>query len=130
MQKFDVIQIWLKVKPWESFTATPQFAGNIRQVNPAQNESAGNLLGVICKGYGAALEDTHCNREYGLESKNSSLHHVKLVAEDLVDNMINKSLGSADNTGYAIIKTKIADVASATAIKFINNPYRSTRYAT
>jgi hypothetical protein len=124
IQKFDVIQIWFKVNPWESFTVTPQFGGIIRQVNPACGGSDA-LLGVICKGYGSALEDTNCNREYGLESKNSSLHHIKLVAEDLVDNMINKSLGSADNTGYAITKTKIADIASATAIKYINNPYRA-----
>jgi len=105
---------------------TQVFGGNIRQALPT-NSSQGFFMQLLCKGYGAALEETSCNRDYGLESSHSSLDTAKEIWQDLVDNFINKSLGSANPTGYAITKTKIADVAAATPIKYINVPYKECR---
>lgn len=122
MEPLDEIKIYLKADVGDGWTQV--FGGHIRQVNP-HLMTDGRVLQLLCKSYGAALEETHCNRDYGLESKNTSIDTVKEIAVDLVDNMINKSLGSASVTGYAITKTKIADIQAATKIKYVNNPYKT-----
>lgn len=122
VEMLDEAKVYLKADAGDAWTQV--FGGQVRQVNPYLS-TGGKVLQLLCKGYGAALEETHCNRDYGAESKNSSLDTVKEILQDLVDNMINKSLGSANVTGYAITKTKIADIQAATKIKYVNNPYKT-----
>lgn len=120
---FDEIKIYFKTD--ESLSSYTQvFGGNIRQVNPAVSP-AGKVSIILCKGYGVALEDTHCKQDYGLESSQPTLDEINEIAGDIVDNNINKALGLGDNTGYAITKTKIADICNGTSIKYLNNPYRA-----
>lgn len=124
--KFDVLKIY--VKDYDDANYTQIFGGTVREANPTKTND-GAILRVNCKGFGAALAETHCSRDYGKESSNSSLDTAKEIWDDLVDNFINKSLGTADNTGYAITKTYIADIASGTTISFVNNPYTASRDA-
>jgi len=131
--KLDEIKVYLYDAARETSASAVQiFGGYIRDIYPVVN-SQGLKSQVACKGYGAALEATNCNKDYGEESKNATLDTIKEAIADIVDNMVNKSLGSADNTGYAIARSSggggvastIADLYSATKIKYINNPYRS-----
>ena len=66
MGKFDDIKIYFKNSNQTTYTQV--FGGTIRQANSSM--SNGFHLVLNCKGYGAALEDTHCNRDYGIESAN------------------------------------------------------------
>lgn len=129
----DEVKVYFK-DGLKTATYTQVFGGHARQANPMFTKDSGYLLELKCKGYGAALEETHCNIDYGLESSQSSLHHIKLIISDLVDNYINKSLGSGGgSTGHSIARSSggggvastIADLYSATEIKYINNPYRA-----
>jgi len=120
---FDSIKIYFKDALEATYTQV--FGGTIRQANPVIGPN-GYFLSLLCKSHGAALEETHCNRDYGLESSHSDLNTVKEILEDLVDNFVNKSLGSTSNTGYSITK-KIANIASGTSIKYVNNPFRTNR---
>lgn len=117
---FDEAKIYMRDSSESAWTQI--FGGHIRQSNPSVATSA--TLQLLCKGYAAALEETHCNRDYGAESSNPTLDTQQEIIQDLVDNMINKSLGTAAGTGYNIGKTKIAAV-TATTIKYVNNPYRA-----
>lgn len=117
---FDEVKVYAKDHAETAYTQL--FGGTVRQPNPSYPPAQ---LALLCKGYGAALEETHCNRDYGIESKNAGLFTVQDILEDIVDNMVNKSLGSADNTGWAITKTKIANLFSATGINYVNNPFRT-----
>jgi len=123
ISKRDDVKIYCKHSTESSYPSEPTFAGTVQQVNPSK--ANGKHLSVICKGYGAALENTHCNRDYGLESSNPTLDTIKEIAEDIVDNMVNKSFGTATNTGYALTKTKIANILSATSVKYMNNPFKT-----
>lgn len=119
--KLDEIKIYLKDASESSWAQI--FGGTIRDVIPMVNLQ-GFLPQLMCKGYGAALEETHCNRDYGLESANPELYKAQKIWQDLVDNFIKMSFAST-NTGYEITKTKIADIASTKSIKYVNNPYRT-----
>jgi len=119
--KFDEIKIYFKNASEGSWTQF--FGGTIRNVMPSTS-GQGYLYQVLCKGYGAALEATHCNRDYGSESAHPTLDTAKEILQDLVSNFVNKSFAGS-NTGYGITNTKIADIASGATIKYVNNPYRS-----
>jgi hypothetical protein len=123
MDALDEIKIYFKYSTDASYTQV--FGGHIRQINP-RSSMDGYMLQLLCKGYGVALEETHCKSDYGAESSHPSLDTAKEIWQDIVDNYINKSLGSANNTGYAITTTKIADIVSGTPIKYVNNPYRTS----
>jgi len=69
---------------------TQVFGGYVRELLPILGVQ-GSLLTLGCKGYGAALDETHCNRDYGFESANASLDTCKEIWDDLVTDFINKS---------------------------------------
>jgi len=121
----DDIKIYLRDAT--DTTGWPQvFGGTVRQANPSLSPPPdGSLVTLLCKSYGAALEETHCNRDYGLESSNNTKDTAKKIWTDIVTNLVNKSLGTGINTGYVLTTTKIADICAATPIKYVNNPYRT-----
>ena len=113
--------------------ATPQggnlisiFAGTVREVKPYASEG-GFYTALKCKGLGAALEETHCQDMFGYTSNQPLLNTVEEILEDLVDNSINKSYSSANNTGYAITKTYIPTIDAGLSIPFINAPYQTCK---
>ena len=129
---FDSITIQLRAVTH----ATPQggdlqteFAGTIREVKPYASEG-GFYTGLKCKGLGAALEETHCKDTFGYTSEQASLSTIEEILEDLVDNSINKSYSSANNTGYAITKTYIPTIDAGLSIPFINAPYQTCKSLT
>jgi len=102
---------------------TKVFSGTISTVSPTLKLPQGEVLEVSCWGKGNALAKTHCDTSYGLESQNPTLETPKEIWDDLVDNYINKSFGG-DATGYAITKTKIADIRNGLDILNITSPYQ------
>lgn len=113
--------------------ATPQggslqtiFGGTVREVKPYAAEG-GFYTAVKCKGKGAALDDTHCKDMFGYTSNQTSLNTIEEILEDLVDNSINKSYSSANNTGYAITKTYIPTIDAGLSIPFFNAPYQTNK---
>lgn len=102
------------------------FTGTVREVKPYAN-MGGFYTALKCKGLGAALEETHCKDEFGYTSKQHSLNTVEEILEDLVDNSINKSYSSANNTGYTITKTYIPTIDAGLSIPFFNAPYQTCK---
>jgi hypothetical protein len=98
------------------------FEGEVEKVGPVLSEQ-GWLVQATANGYGANLRDTHCEVHYGSQIS-SSLDVPEEIWDDIIDNHVNKSLGTADNTGYAITKTKIKAITSPT-IPFLDSGYRS-----
>lgn len=116
----DEIKIYFKI---DGGAYKQVFGGHVRQANPLFSQE-GYLLQLKCKSYGVALEETHCKTEFGRESLHLTTDTAKEIWEYIVDNYINKSLGpTGAATGYAITKTYIADIAAATPLTYINNPY-------
>lgn len=120
---FDSIQIY--VKKASASTYTQIFNGEIRDPVPVLADSV--TVTLKCKGLGQALMDTHCNRSYGSQSDNPTLDTVKEILDDLVDNMVNKSYGSANTTGYGLTKTYIPTIDAALSIAYINSPYQTNK---
>ena len=120
VERFDEIKIYLD----DGGSYKQVFGGNVRQCNPYMSDQ-GYMLELKCKGYGVALEDTHCSCTFGVESSFPTLNRFKHICEAIVDYYINESLGSGVATGYAITKTKIADFASGTDLTYINSPYQT-----
>jgi len=119
---FDSVQIYLRQG---SGSYIEVFDGTIRQCLPTLAKQ--NILTLKCKGLGQALLETHCNRAYGSQSDNPTLDTVEEILEDLVDNMINKSYGSANNTGYALTKTYIPTIDAGLSLVYINLPYQNNK---
>ena len=117
--KFDDIKIYFKNSNQTSYTQV--FGGTIRQVNPTLSNKYSLVLN--CKGYGAALEETHCNRDYGIESANPAYDEAWLILADSLSNFVNKSFTGAA-TGYAITGNFISGFCG-TQIKYINTPYKT-----
>lgn len=117
---FDTIHI--SFKNGNETNYVERFAGTIRQVNPSFN-SEGKTLILNCKGYGVELEETHCNRDYGLESSNSTLNTIDEIITDIVDNFTEKSF-TGDVTNHTLATTRVSDYVT-TDIKYVNNPYRT-----
>jgi hypothetical protein len=124
IQKFDVVSVNLKADTGDAYSLV--FGGKVRQVNPTVSR-AGRNLAVNCKGYGAALEDTHCSRDYGLESSNPSYHDAWGILANIIGDYAEKSFSGGatgydfDNGGEGLY---ISDFCT-TDIKYINNPYRA-----
>lgn len=97
------------------------FSGIIKNVAPGLSLEQGETLVVTGEGEGRAVVNTHCNTSFGVESQNTAKNAPKQVWDDLVDNFINKAFGGGA-TGYAITKTKIANIASP-SITHILSPY-------
>jgi hypothetical protein len=99
------------------------------QVHEGRAESPGCRLDerqtveVLSHGYGRALRNTHCHKNYGVNSDNPALDTPHEIWDDLIANTINKSFGGAA-TGYAILDTKIAPCANP-VISFIEGGYRN-----
>lgn len=119
---FDSIQVYVKRR---SGSYTELFDGTVRQCHPTLANQ--NMVTLKCKGLGQALLETHCNRAYGGQSDNPTLETVEEILEDLVDNMINKSYGSANNTNYAISKTYIPTIDAGLSIVYLNRPYQNNK---
>ena len=99
------------------------FSGVIDTVAPKISRVTGEILECSVWGEGHALIKTHCCTSYGAESKNPTKDTPKEILDDLVDNYINKRLGTASTTGYNITKTKIADIHNDLSITHISSPY-------
>jgi hypothetical protein len=119
---FDAITIY--AKPKYATTYTTLFVGTIREPNYTLNMQ-NEIVQLKCKHAGQALLETHANRMYGESSNNITINTIKEIIEDLVDNMVNKSYGSANVTGYAITKTYIDDIDSSLSIQILNKPYQT-----
>jgi len=100
---------------------TQVFEGKIREPTPMLTMD-GQLATATAYGYGIALRDTHNDAEYGAQVS-SSLDTPKEIWDSIVDNQINKSFGGAA-TGYAITKTKIANITTPT-LPYLNGGYRN-----
>lgn len=116
--KFDVVKIYAQRENAGSYTQI--FGGTVRQLTPGLADKA--TLKIHCKGYGQALFDTHCNSDYGSESSHPAHNLPWLIWKTLLSDYVNKSLGSADNTGYALIDVDVENLGAT--IAYINNPYR------
>jgi len=123
VSKFDSIQIYVKKHSAAAYTEI--FDGIIRDCIPTLAKES--VVTLKCKGLGQALLETHCNRSYGSQSDNPTLDTVEEILEDLTDNMINKSYGSANNTGYALTKTYIPTIDAALSMVYFNLPYQSNK---
>ena len=120
---FDSIQVYVKKHSAAAYTEL--FNGTVRDLVPMVTDQ--QVVTLKCKGLGQALLETHCNRSYGSQSDNPTLDTVEEILEDLTDNMINKSYGSANNTGYALTKTYIPTIDVALSIAYLNLPYQSNK---
>jgi len=121
---FDTCQIYSKKLSGGSYIEI--FDGVLRE--PVANAAnTGKTVMYKGKGLGAALENTHCSTNYGYKSQNDSLNTIEEILEDLVDNYINKSFGSANNTGYSIGKNYVQAIDASYSIPFINAPYQSCK---
>jgi hypothetical protein len=119
--KFDEIKIYFKDAVQTSWAQV--FGGHIRQANPVSDSNNGDVLICFCKGHGAALEETHCNQDVGLESSHTDVDKVSEILIYMIDNFVNKSFADSA-TGYSIGQSWISNYADTTSIKYINNPYR------
>lgn len=117
---FDTVQISLQD---ETDTYHQEFIGEVR--NPNWYSTDKRYTGIKCVGKGVALRDTHCKGMYGYTSNQPTIDTIEEIAEDIVDNQVNKSYGSANNTGYAITKTYIPTIDAGLSIPFISQPYQS-----
>jgi hypothetical protein len=117
--KFDDIKIYFKNSNQTTYTQV--FGGLIRQVNPTMSD--GYHLILNCKGYGAALEETHCNRDYGIESSNPAYPQTWNILTNIIWDFTNKSFAGA-TTNHNIDNNNITDIFG-TDIKYINNPYKT-----
>ncbi len=101
------------------------FGGYARELNPSINTTQGNILNVACKGYGSALDETHCNRDYGTESANPSYPQPWNIWTNVIADFVNKSFDdwatghAASITDYSLITDNYAN-----DLTYINNPYR------
>jgi hypothetical protein len=120
IEKFDVVEVSLKATSTDAYTKV--FGGKVRQINPVVS-STGKLLTVNCKGYGAALEDTHCNRDYGVESSNTAYTQPAGIVANILEDFVAKSFDGAA-TGHTLDSSLISAYCF-TDIKYINNPYRA-----
>lgn len=115
---FAAIELHLR---YGSDAWTKVFSGIIKNVSPSLTLQQGETLVVTGEGEGRAVVNTHCNTSFGVESQNPTKDTPKEIWDDLVDNFINKAFGGGA-TGYAITKTKIANIADP-AITHILSPY-------
>ena len=120
IEKFDDVSVYLKADQADAYTLV--FGGRVRQVNPVISPS-GKMLTVNCKGYGAALKDTHCNRDYGTESSNPNYPKPWNIWGNTIHDFVEKSF-AGDSTEYILNHTLITDIFN-TNIKYLNNPYRA-----
>jgi hypothetical protein len=120
IEKFDAVEVSLKATSTDAYTKV--FGGKVRQINPVVS-STGKLLTVNCKGYGAALEDTHCNRDYGVESSNTAYTQPAGIVANILEDFVAKSFDGAA-TGHTLDSSLISAYCM-TDIKYINNPYRA-----
>lgn len=121
LDHFDEVKIYLK-QEWESGW-TQIFGGWIRQVLPTVNQS-GFLPQLLCKGYGMALEETHCNRDYGIESANPSYPQPWNIWTNIIADFVEQSFGGPSSAGWGIDNTNVSSFCG-TDVKYINNPYRT-----
>lgn len=119
---FDTAAVYFKDASQGSYAQV--FGGHVRQANVNLHNDGIKTTTYNCKGYGAALEDTYCNRDYGLESSNPSLCLADDILLDLIDNFVEKSFADSA-TGQVIAGVGTVSDFCATTIKYINNPYRA-----
>jgi hypothetical protein len=81
---------------------------------------------TLAYGYGRALRNTHCDKNYGLESDNNTLTTPEGIWDDLIANMINKSFGGAA-TGYGILDAKIPSLTDPTIFNDLCTIYQGYR---
>lgn len=122
---FDSVTIQMRQLGVGGSLAT-QFTGTVREVKPYASEG-GFYTGIKCNGLGLALTKTHCKDAFGYTSDQPTLDTVEEILEDLVDNSINKSYSSANNTGYAISKDYIPTIDAGLSIPFLNAPYQTCK---
>jgi hypothetical protein len=123
---FDSIQVAVNVQEtgWIEL-----FDGYVKD-HAAGVSMKGRMVGLKCRGLGVALADTHCNEQYGYTCNRTTptdFDEIEEILEDVVDNHVNKSYGSANVTGYAITKTYIGAIDAALKIPFFNAPYQTNQ---
>lgn len=116
---FTVIKVSLR---YAGDAWTQVFEGVTERVGPRLNTKEQTVV-LRAYGYGRALRNTHCNSNYGIESKNDALDTPHEIWDDLIANQINKTFGGAV-TGYAILDTKVAPAANP-VINFLEGGYRN-----
>jgi hypothetical protein len=116
----DEIKIYFKDAAESAYTQV--FGGYIRKLLPRIGAS-GQVHQLLCKGYGAALEATHCNRDYGTESANPTYPQPWNIWTNIIADFVEKSFAGAA-TNWGIDNANISNYC-ATDIPYINNPYRA-----
>lgn len=110
----DAVKIEFKYTDEAGASYTTIFGGTITGLRPVLGDR--EVLQVNCHGYGVALKNMLVRNEYGNESKNPTLNKIKEVLTDsnegIITKYVNKILGSATSSGYALTTTKIADLSS------------------
>jgi len=117
---FDEVKIYFKDSSDVAYTQV--FGGYVRELLPAIN-TQNSVVTLGCKGYGAALDETHCNRDYGTESANPSYPQPFNIWTNVLSDFVNKSFDDW-STGHALTYAGLITNAYATDITYINNPYR------
>ena len=111
------------VKDQAESTYTQIFGGYARQLFPTVN-STGSTVRVYCKGYGAALAEMHCNKDFGYESSSSTTYdELSEIVAHVVNNYTEKSFDDWAS-GYSYDHSNICEAFDATTFSYINNPYR------
>jgi hypothetical protein len=105
------------------------FDGHIRDYT-ATLQPGGTFAVVKCKGLGAGLEVTHCNEQYGYTCNRTTpanFDQLEEIIEDILDNHVNLSYGTANDTEWDLTKTYVGAIDAALTIPFFQAPYQSNK---
>ena len=122
VEKEDIVSLQLKNKK-QSYTTT--FTGRVYAL---QSDLAPQTITCFCKGYMEALESTHCDTSFGVESLNPTKDTPREIIQELCDNYVENSFGDAETTNWKINSsdTYVENVHSALSAtnltsKYLNN---------
>ncbi len=120
---FTEVKLYVKDATESSYTQV--FGGYARDLLPSLEPSpVGEILTLGCKGYGFALEEMHCNRDFGYESSTGTTYdELSEILVHVINNFVERGFDSWD-AGHTFNHTLVTDNFDATTFTYINNPYR------
>jgi len=102
---------------------TQVFGGHITNLRPALQLPSGDNLVVSAWGHGEALDQLHCDTDFGAESANPSKDTIQEVIQELITNYVNEDFNSGNTTHWDMVNTTVENVLSAFTITSLTSPY-------